>query len=102
MNLNNNTTPNTITFFNVGNAEPANMVMRVSKDGLWVNPDLSTDEAADAVIRALDSMIKLMVAKAVEEERDACAQIAERLADQDLEHNFSALIAHNIRARGNQ
>lgn len=34
-------------------------------------------------------------------EREACAKIADRLADQDLEHNFSALIAHNIRARGN-
>ena len=34
-------------------------------------------------------------------ERDACAKIADQYVGQDLEHNFSALVAHNIRARGN-
>jgi hypothetical protein len=34
------------------------------------------------------------------EEREACAKIADELVGQDLEHNFSALIAINIRARG--
>ena len=33
-------------------------------------------------------------------EREACAKIADEIVGQDLEHNFSALIAHNIRARG--
>jgi ElaB/YqjD/DUF883 family membrane-anchored ribosome-binding protein len=37
---------------------------------------------------------------AVIAEREACAKIADELVGQDLEHNFSALIAHNIRARG--
>ena len=32
-------------------------------------------------------------------EREACAKIADELVGHDLEHNFSALIAHNIRAR---
>jgi len=45
------------------------------------------------------SGLEAEIRKAVEAEREACAQIADRLADQDLEHNFSALIAHNIRAR---
>jgi len=33
-------------------------------------------------------------------EREACAKIAHEYVGQDLEHNFSAVIAHNIRARG--
>ena len=33
-------------------------------------------------------------------EREACANIADEYVGQDLEHNFSALIAHNIRTRG--
>ena len=33
-------------------------------------------------------------------ERSACAKIADEYVGQDLEHNFSALIAHNIRNRG--
>ena len=33
-------------------------------------------------------------------ERTACAKVADEYVGQDLEHNFSALIAHNIRARG--
>ena len=33
-------------------------------------------------------------------EREACAKIADQYVGQDLEHNFSALVAHNIRARG--
>ena len=32
-------------------------------------------------------------------ERESCAEIADEYVGQDLEHNFSALIAHNIRAR---
>ena len=45
----------------------------------------------------LIAFAKLVAAK----EREACAQIADRLVDV-AEHNFSALIAHNIRARGEQ
>ena len=41
-------------------------VMRLSKAGLWVDPDLTTDEAAKAVIESLDAHIKHVVA-----ERDA-------------------------------
>ena len=35
-------------------------------------------------------------------EREACAKVADEHAQQVLEHNFSKLIAHNIRARGEQ
>lgn len=41
-----------------------------------------------------------LVEMVVAEEREACAKVADELVGQDLEHNFSALIAHNIRARG--
>ena len=37
-----------------------------------------------------------------EKEREACAKIADQYVGQDLEHNFSALVAHNIRARGQE
>lgn len=93
-------TENTINFFNGNTAEPANMVMRISKEGIWVDPDLPTTEAADAVLRALDGSIKFLVNKAIEDEREACAKVADEHAKQVLEHNFSALIANNIRARG--
>jgi hypothetical protein len=33
-------------------------------------------------------------------EREECAKIADQYVGQDLEHNFSALVAHNIRLRG--
>jgi len=33
-------------------------------------------------------------------EREECAKIADQYVGQDLEHNFSALVAHNIRVRG--
>ena len=38
--------------------------------------------------------------EAVGLEREACAEIADAYAKPTLEHNFSKLIAHNIRARG--
>jgi hypothetical protein len=33
-------------------------VLRITKDGITANPDVPVDEAADAVIRALDGYIK--------------------------------------------
>ena len=38
--------------------------------------------------------------KIAQHEPEACAKIADQYVGQDLEHNFSALVAHNIRARG--
>ena len=45
---------------------------------------------------------KLVADKATAKEREACAKVADEYAKQVLEHNFSKLIAHNIRARGEQ
>ena len=49
---------NNIVFYNGGNVTPENEVMRIDRNGVRVNPKLSTDEATDAVIRALDGYIK--------------------------------------------
>lgn len=42
----------------------------------------------------------LMCKKMVAIEREACAEVADEYANQVFEHNFSKLIAHNIRTRG--
>ena len=51
-------------------------IMRISKDGIWVNPDIPVDEVPKAVLDAMDSQIKYLVQKAVEAEREACAELA--------------------------
>jgi hypothetical protein len=49
---------NNIVFYNGGSPIAENEVMRIDRNGVKVNPKLSTDEATDAVIRALDGYIK--------------------------------------------
>ena len=73
-------------------------VLRLSKDGLWANPDIPADEAAKLVLEAIDYNIKLLIQKAVEEEREACARICEiQCWDGPLAADD---IAEAIRARG--
>ena len=62
--------------FNAGNTVE---VMRLSRDGVWVNPDLKPDEVAQAVLNALDANIKLLVQRAVEAEREACAKVCDEI-----------------------
>lgn len=74
-------------------------VMRLSRDGVWTNPDIKPDEVAQAVLNALDYNIKLLVQRAVEAEREACAQIAKQW---DIDHpstNYGGCIAAAIRSR---
>lgn len=54
---------NNIVFYNGGVPMPENEVMRIDRQGVRVNPKLPTDEATDAVIRALDGYIKNLVAR---------------------------------------
>lgn len=49
---------NNIVFYNGGGPTAENEVMRIDRNGIRVNKNLSTDEATDAVIRALDTYIK--------------------------------------------
>jgi len=66
-----------ITFRNeVG---PGVEVLRISKEGIWANPDVPVDQAAHAVLAAIESNIKELVQKAVEEERNRCILMLERL-----------------------
>jgi hypothetical protein len=67
--------PNSIQFYNT-NDEPRTEVLRISKDGIWANPDVPCDEAAKAVLAAVDGYVKDMVARAVNDEIEACAAIA--------------------------
>ena len=52
-------------------------VMRITKDGVFVNPNVAVDDVAKTVLDALDDQIKIMVQKAVEAEREACAKVCE-------------------------
>lgn len=62
-------TPNTIQFHSNNHTE----VLRLSKDGIWANPDIPADEAAKLVLAALDSQIKVLIDKAVNDKLDEIA-----------------------------
>jgi hypothetical protein len=52
--------PTSIVFF--GTFPMSNTkVMEITKDGIWVNPDVSVDETAKAVLNALEGYIKNLV-----------------------------------------
>jgi len=72
-------------------------VMRITRDGVWVNPDMQVDETAKAVLDALSSQVKVLVQKAVEDEREACADIAENWRCNGVPRTG---VANEIRARG--
>jgi hypothetical protein len=76
-------------------------VMRITRDDVWVNPYVEVDEAAKAVLDALSYQVKVLVQKAVEEEREACAKLVE--ADGLARGNEGLVLikaASRIRARG--
>jgi len=83
-------TPNTFRFPTGPNGTE---VLRLSKDGIWANPDIPADDAAKLVLSMLDNSIKSLVQKAVEKEREACAKWLEDVVDAP---NW----ANAIRARG--
>ena len=49
-------------------------VLRISRDGITVNPDVPIDEIAQTVLEALDKNIQVLVRRAVEAERNKVAQ----------------------------
>jgi hypothetical protein len=67
---------NTIQFHS---GTPATEVLRLSKDGIWANPEIPADDAAELVLEAIDANIKILVQKAVLAEREACAKVCEEL-----------------------
>ena len=74
-------------------------VLRLSKDGVWANPDIHADDAAKLVLNALDYNIKVLVQKVVEEEREACAKVCDDL-DKMRGYSYADKCAAYIRARG--
>ena len=86
---------NTIQFHS---GTPAKEVLRLSKDGIWANPDIPADDAAKLVLEAIDANIKVLVQKAVLAEREACAKAVEQTKWSNW---FQADAAAAIRARGN-
>ena len=57
----------TIQFY--GGPEPRTEVLRISKDGIWANPDVPCDEAAKKVLEAIDGYVKGMVERVRDEAR---------------------------------
>jgi len=66
---------NSIVFFN---GSPSVEALRISATGVTVNPDLTIDETAKAVLNAIDENIKLLVKTAVDKERKACRDAVEK------------------------
>lgn len=73
-------TPNTIQFRSDNSTE----VLRLSKEGIWANPDIPADEAAKLVLAAIDHNIKVLVEQAVNDKLD---EIADKL-QQDFKQSF--------------
>jgi hypothetical protein len=93
-----NNKPNTITFA-VSSREQMVEAFRISKDGIRANPDIPADEAAHAVMSALNTQIKQLVQQAVEEEREACARACQTQWSTEEERAAGLLFAAEIRAR---
>jgi len=55
-------------------------VLRISRDGITANPDVPVDEIAAMVLELLEQNIKVLVQRAVEAEREACAQVCENMS----------------------
>ena len=66
------TSVNTIRFYN-SHAEDNIEILRLSKDGIWANPDVPTDDAAKLVLAAIDDHIQELVRQAVAAKLDAVA-----------------------------
>lgn len=73
-------------------------VLRISKDGIVVPEEVSVDDSAVGVIKALEGYVVEMVKQAVTAEREACAQVAENAPDLLQNSTFDG-VAAAIRAR---
>lgn len=75
-------------------------VLRLSKDGIWANPDISVDEAAKLVLAAMEWNIKVLVDKAVADERERIFQELLRMHENTKgAHNYFLHAVGTIRAR---
>ena len=67
-------------------------VLRLSKDGIWANPDIPADEAANLVLAAIDHNIKVLVDKAVNDKLDEIATKIEAMPFGDTAASFAVWI----------
>ena len=87
---------NTIQFY--GGPEPRTEVLRISREGIWANPDIPTDEAAKKVLEAIDGYVKTMIEQVREDDtgvswgidwgkagNKSCATIIKRLPGGKIE-----------------
>jgi protein-tyrosine-phosphatase len=79
---------NTIRFFNTLDGQRTE-VLRISSEGVTANPDIPTDEAADAVLRALDTYLKNMVAVAIKQERNRLADELQKMPLNDTANSIA-------------
>jgi hypothetical protein len=86
------TRTNTICF---SSGEPSVEVLRLSKDGIWANPDIPVDEAAKFVLNAIGDNIEVLVQAAVKAEREACAKEVDHILKEG-----GGTYGDAIRARG--
>ena len=83
--------PDTIHFHHTMNNDNTE-VMRITRGGVWVNPDMSIDDTAKAVLAALDSQIKVLIDKAVNEKLDEIATKIEAMPFGDTAASFAVWI----------
>jgi hypothetical protein len=88
----------------ISDGRPATEVLCLSREGIWANPDIPVDDAAKLVLAAIDSNVKVMVQKAVEAEREACAKVcdARYMGDNNREDMEARRCAAAIRSRGQE
>ena len=92
-----------ITFFGTGfstGEKYGTEVMRITRDGIWVNPDVAVDDTAKAVLQAISGYVEVLVQRAVEDEREACAALLDEMAAEDKLSNYYKVAALRIRERG--
>jgi hypothetical protein len=88
--------PSSITFSNTNDSTE---ILRITKDGVYANPDVTVDEAAKAVLDVMDSQIKVLVQKAVIAERQRIVNLLmlQREAAKGA-HNYWQVAAQLIQA----
>jgi len=92
-----------ITFYA---GDPFKEVMRIDKNGVKVNPEYTVDEATQQVLNALSSHIQYQIKTAVDAERESCAKLCDKEANDKHESDHwtgcAYFLANNIRARNTQ
>ena len=90
--LHESSVPNNNIIFYTGYGHGNKEVLRISTKGVTANPDMPVDEAADAVLRALDSHLKEMVAKALKQERNRLADALQKMPLNDTANSIAIWI----------